>query len=86
MAATPLRPDWVSTHAADQLGALSRLSKKTDDPLFGLNENDPTLLEICSTCTYPPDGCDFRNPQVDKSMCSPCGGLQAIAGLNARGS
>ena len=72
--------------AADHLATLSRLEKMSGAPLFGLDDDDPALLAICAVCTYPPDGCDFRNPDVDRSTCSPCGGLQAVSCLIARGS
>jgi hypothetical protein len=76
----------VVTESLDVESKLASLCsiKKNEPPLFGIDENDPVLLEACSVCTYPPDGCDFRNPNVSRDSCSPCGGLQAVAGLMAR--
>lgn len=49
------------------------------DALCGLPKDDPRLLEICTDCEYFVDGCDFRDPQIPASACSPCGGLKAVA-------
>lgn len=49
------------------------------DALCGLPKDDPRLLEICTDCEYFVDGCDFRDPEVKPSACSPCGGLKAAA-------
>jgi hypothetical protein len=64
---------------------LERLSKNPADLLSGLSPEDPRLLAVCASCEFRIDGCDFRDPQVPRSECEPCGGLQAVAGLLAMG-
>ena len=71
------QPQWLESLAA--------LSPDDDDELFGLGENDPRLLAICGICEFRIDGCDFRDPEVLRDQCSPCGGLRALAGLLAAG-
>ena len=63
---------------------LSGLDFDRADPLFGLDPEDPRLQELCANCSYPPDGCDFRNPDGDPD-CAPCGALVAAAGLIVSG-
>lgn len=68
----------------DLLPALSALDP--DGPaLFGLDADHPALLAACAACPYRVDGCDFRDQAVPPEDCSPCGGLRALAGLNAAG-
>lgn len=61
--------------------ALAILPTPADDGLFGLAGDDPRLLAVCQGCEFRIDGCDFRDPAVERSECSPCGGLRAVAGL-----
>ena len=61
--------------------ALAALPSPEDDGLFALAEDDPRLLAVCRSCEFRIDGCDFRDPEVQRSECSPCGGLRAVAWL-----
>jgi hypothetical protein len=65
--------------------AIDHLVPSAQAPLFGVSPSDPRLLAVCGSCAYRPDGCDFRDPDVPRSECSPCGGLRAVAGLLAAG-
>jgi hypothetical protein len=62
---------------------LRGLSPASGHPLFGLEPEDPRLRRVCGACAYLPDGCDFRDPDVPRSACAPCGGLRAVAALLA---
>lgn len=64
---------------------LTGLRPDPSDQLSGLGEDDPRLWTICGQCEFRIDGCDFRDPAVPVSQCSPCGGLRAVAGLLAAG-
>ncbi|MCB2192016.1 MAG: hypothetical protein KQI62_10655 [Deltaproteobacteria bacterium] len=68
-----LRPDLAEILAA--------LPSPDSDGLFDLAEDDPRLLAVCQACEFRIDGCDFRDPEVERSECSPCGGLRAVAWL-----
>ncbi|MCF8041735.1 MAG: hypothetical protein K9K65_08380 [Desulfarculaceae bacterium] len=61
--------------------ALAALPSPGDDGLFTLADDDPRLLTVCEACEFRIDGCDFRDPQVERTECSPCGGLRAVAWL-----
>ncbi|MCB2227367.1 MAG: hypothetical protein KQH53_11875 [Desulfarculaceae bacterium] len=76
--------EWLS--ARPGLAArLGELPPAEGDGLFGLPEDEPRLIAVCQTCEFRVDGCDFRDPEVARSECSPCGGLRALAGLLALG-
>jgi len=64
---------------------LDELPEPQGDGLFGLAEDDPRLLAVCQSCEFRIDGCDFRDPEVPRGECSPCGGLRALAGLLSQG-
>lgn len=55
---------------------------ETGGGLGGIPPDAPFLLEICTGCEYFVDGCDFRDPQIDRASCSPCGGIKAVALLS----
>jgi hypothetical protein len=63
---------------------ISRVDPSGEE-LFGLASDDPKLLTVCNSCTYPPDGCDFRNPATKAERFAPCGGLRALAALLSAG-
>lgn len=65
----------------DLADALAALPSPDNDGLFALAEDDPRLMRVCESCEFLIDGCDFRDPEVAREKCSPCGGLRAIAGL-----
>lgn len=65
----------------DLAGTLVALPSPDDDGLFTLGEEDPRLLAVCQSCEFRVDGCDFRDPEVERDQCSPCGGLRAVAWL-----
>ncbi|MCF8032923.1 MAG: hypothetical protein K9K66_07920 [Desulfarculaceae bacterium] len=76
--------EWLDARPA-LAGRLGELPPAEGDGLFGLAEDDPRLVAVCGSCEFRVDGCDFRDPQVSRSECSPCGGLRALAGLLALG-
>jgi len=65
----------------DLAGRLEALPSPNDDALFGLDGDDPRLLAVCEACDFRVDGCDFRDPEMPREDCSPCGGLRTVAGL-----
>lgn len=65
--------------------ALAGIDDRPAGLLHGLNSDDPRLWMVCDSCEFRVDGCDFRDPQVSRDECEPCGGLRAVAGLLAAG-
>ena len=76
--------EWLLTRPA-LAEAVRRVAKTPGDLLHGLDPADPRLLTVCGLCDFQVDGCDFRDPQVPRDQCEPCGGLQAVAALLAAG-
>lgn len=76
--------EWLKQrpHLQESVAGLSPLPH---DELFNISDQDPRLLAVCEACEFRIDGCDFRDPEVPRSDCSPCGGLRAIAGLLSAG-
>lgn len=68
---------------SDIEAAIEEVEKRGD--LCGMPLDAPLLLDVCTGCEYFVDGCDFRDPDVPRESCSPCGGLKAVALLARKG-
>jgi len=76
--------NWLETQPSLH-AAVAQLPPDRKGHLYGISENHPLLKSICAQCAFLIDGCDFRDPEVPRQECEPCGGLRVVAALLAQG-